>query len=305
MKKVLLLIVTAVLLVVTLTACQSKKTLSQSLLRQWESEQVLSYDVFDGGTDGKPIGKMTLTMQYLKGATVYVGAKEVKNFKGNRFTYKVDMTFDGAAIVIESEVLTGGDGGFVPKYSYKKVTKNETLVFEINAEYGKKTYDYTLSKDGNSPKNGSVKLSGTYFDNEMIFGLMRAASLDSIDSSVSYSFTVPSVLDDKTKLLDMMLEGKKETYDPSKIGDLLYYFDKSKSDTDGFVDADEADGGNKIPITSAVGFAYYLKNTSKEYEESSVTVTHFVKTDRFSVGDTYLPVYIKQGKLTFVLYSAA
>jgi hypothetical protein len=168
-----------------------------------------------------------------------------------------------------------------PVYSYKKVTENGGLVYEIVGNYRDKDYEYRLT-DKNGEKSGKIKLSGTYFDNEMIFALVRACPLDDRGTNLNFSFNVPSVLDDGAGLTAMKVV--------NAAGNAVAYQKKSAKDG-------ELSESDYIFAENALHFSY----TSAIGKGGGLEM-YYLKTDdfKFAGQPTHIPVKIKQNGLEYI-----
>ncbi|MDR2090938.1 MAG: hypothetical protein LBP62_04725 [Clostridiales bacterium] len=295
MKKVIL-VAAVVILSVILASC-APESVESLLRREWDDylNDSLTYDVYDASDaseDGKysaaPIGQMTLEMRYYSNSPLNtLGHGVIEGFTGNYTTFKMeaDVKKDGGTVKvgIESEAVFSDGSGLKPLRSYKKVTENGVAVYEIAAVYGGKNYEYTL-KNADGVKKGEIKLSGTYFDNEMIFALVRSCPLESKGTGLNFPFKVPSVLDDASKLTAMRVvsaAGNKVTYQRKSAG---------KGE-------EPLTDGDYITREDALRFAYVSAVNPTDGLEM-----YYLKTGDFKAGgeETYIPVRMKQNGLEYV-----
>jgi hypothetical protein len=280
------------LLMFTLTAC-SQQSATALLSRKWDkNRQDFYYDVYET-VDGekKLIGGMRLYMQYYNYTDVETkGRGIIPSFKGHVTAYTVNMTLGGEPVTIESEAVILGDGSFKPKYSYKKITEGDNLVYEINAEYTStwisKNYEYTLKRGGKDDVSGKMKLNGTYYDNEMLFALVRACPLDDMGDDLNLAINVASPLDDLKNMIAMKVinvEGTAVVYQK--------------------VSALEREEGLGEEDFISVSDAKHFKYVPAKNDGSSGMEMFFAKTEDFMFSNkpTYIPVLMRQNGLEYVL----
>lgn len=294
MKKIFLIaaaVSLTVVMTILLSACRTEASIESLLSAAWidnigsNAEQNSFYDVY-GTSDGerKLIGLMNMTVKYYKNEKVSGFSREENNFTGNRTGYTVDMRKDGKRVEIRSEAFFSNAKPFAPLYSYKEVKEDGGLVYEIKAEYSGKNYEYTLTDVGGT-RSGKIKLSGVYFDNEMIFALIRSCPLDDGGSNLDFSFNVPSPLDDPQKLTAM----KVSNLTGGAVEYQKYSLNREEYDEE----------TNVISVTNALHFKY----ASAENGNGGLE-TYYAKLGGYPLGgfvdETYIPVFIKQNGIEYV-----
>ncbi|MDR3263694.1 MAG: hypothetical protein LBT30_05220 [Clostridiales bacterium] len=295
MKKIILTVALLILSVFVLAACTQQKAISDSLKRGWDVNlQTLKYDIFEteqeNGADIKRlIGEMSVTMQRFDKTDVKINDKELKGFSGYKTSYFITMSDGGKAVEIDSQAIFAGTK-MKPQYSYKSVTVDGTLLYEITAAYTAKNYEYSLTQNGETPKSGKIKLKGTYFDNEMIFALLRTCPLEDRGSSFDFAFSVPSVLDDTSGFVDMKIVNAE--------GSSVKYKREDRTEKDGYTDADFV-----IGVDDALHFKYV---PAQDLDYNGMTEMFYAKTNDllFDKKETYIPVYIKQNNIEYIFYQA-
>ncbi|HCU56242.1 MAG TPA: hypothetical protein DIC18_02780 [Clostridiales bacterium] len=226
MKKVILLILVAVLIAlpITLTACSSvsqRSMLMSALVCSEEGSETFIYNVHLPKVNaetkqndyGDPIGTLTMKFEHLSKKSVVLPSEtaESKSVSYGNVNYDLlttTLTFTDSADTIESYCVYNTIG-LSPVYSYKRTfIDGVEKIMQVN--YGNGKYLHALRfENGVKVNDYRHERSGCY-DNEEIYALIRASKISS--SSYSLSFTmVSALLGSET---DIQI-GKKGSYTPS------------------------------------------------------------------------------------------
>ena len=289
MKKIFLAVAVFMLCVFALAACSQNAVSSASLKRRWDTvEQVLRYDAYDQSSDGSEpsIGGMTVTMKRLQSESADLfGAEGTRrdNFNGHKTTYSINVMREGVSVNIEAGALF--DDAFKPVVSYKRVAAGAET-YEIIGKYAKR-YGYILRKNG-VEETGEIKVSGAFYDNEMVFALIRACPIKESGDSFSFLFDVPSVLDNSSKTISMRFV--------KEAGLKTVSYQKRPYDASAAFTGDDLE-------TSDSGYLYkYVPSNDTASEGLSICL---VESDKLPlVGSTFIPVRIAQSGVVYVLYEA-
>ena len=125
--------------------------------------------------------------------TVTIGGESYENSTGTKISYTLDLDNTNDGIISEIFLTTS----FEPLYMYKQIIK-DGVTTSIKGSYSEGKYIYTLTT-GDNTEEKEIKVSGgfmsktTYYDNEMIYYLLRCADLAA--GSYSLTFTCPSPIE--------------------------------------------------------------------------------------------------------------
>lgn len=196
MKKILLTVFTLAMIVclaVGLCACNSATTqgqLENPLGFDHKSEKFV-YDAYDTLNDVH--GEYTvLIVGHEAGETISdFGDSELANVeKGILVTGELKIGGDVSSTGCYFKLVGSSTTYMVPVASYTVHTQDGKETFRLQATYGSKTYDYTRTIDGTAD-SGSIKISGTCFDNNEFHQMLRTISTYS--SGVSLAYNMPLV----------------------------------------------------------------------------------------------------------------
>ncbi len=187
MKKILKIALTVAIIVImaaiALAGCSQVSQLNK-LQAPWANYERYTYELTKSdGTDTQVIGQLVMTVQRLINAAVAINGDDY-TVNGAYATMHLDINAgDGAGDSISSQVVFNMD--FTPVASYR-----QTVIDGVtNTSYVK--YN-TSKKKGTLIFNGEesvFKQEASYYDNEMIYLLIRASDLAASSYSVSFAAT--------------------------------------------------------------------------------------------------------------------
>ncbi len=192
MKKILLTVfalATILCLGLGLVACNNATTQGQleNPLGFDHKSETFVYDALD--TKSGEIGEYTVKIVgYDGGETITdFGDSELANVeKGILVTGKLEFGEDSSSTGCYFKLVGSSTSYMVPVASYTVHTQNGKETFRLQATYGSKSYNYERTVDGKKD-SGSIKISGTYFDNNEFHQMLRTVSTYSSGLSLAYN----------------------------------------------------------------------------------------------------------------------
>jgi len=325
MKKVVILLLITVIAAMPLIfgACGSVSQLdmlSNPYVSGDSGAEVFTYEIKHDGNDA---GTMTLTFKVIKGQDMTIAdptaeSKErtVSSFTGTQLTmsYKMNELFhndEGESVVLYTNA-------YKPVYSYKKlcVTTTEdgklvTTKKEMVVEY-KDKYAYTYFYENDAFKaNSEQKIKNTiYFDNEMIYAVVRASNIT--ESSYSMSFASPNA---STSTLETITISKVDAYNlkvPAFQPDKVAAQEEQSNDQEEAAAAEEeqaetTQSTEETPETVVSTAAYLFRVAISNPYASSYTIllakdSVTVKNSIMNVKNVKKPILqIGEGKFVYTL----
>lgn len=159
-----------------------------------ENAEVFTYKMYH---KDDVVGTMTLTFRKVRGEDVVLpdptaenNERTIASFSGTRLSmaYKMDGVYNDDEGF--SELLYGND--YAPIYNYKHTSIGGT-VKDMCVVYETKYAHTYLYENGEKKTEAEIKIKNTtYFDNEMIYTVVRASNVSS--SSYTMSFYSPNAL---------------------------------------------------------------------------------------------------------------
>ncbi|MBO4554780.1 MAG: hypothetical protein J5713_03270 [Clostridia bacterium] len=207
MKKKLIISVLAIMVIVSaifaLSACNRSASpqgqLSNFLIDH--GKEYFEYDVNDGqGSIGTY--KVTITI-HQNGATINCPEAIENVSKGILVESELDVTKDGKHSVYQTGCyfnLVNGSSLMVPAHTYRIQSEDGNETFRMTGTYDGSTFRYD-KKVGEDTTSGSLKLSGTYFDNNEFQQCLRAVS--TFSTSFNMSFATPLVSLNETAIVNL------------------------------------------------------------------------------------------------------
>ena len=217
MKRKLILSLIAVTLIVAaifaLSACNRNATpqgqLSNFLIDHAKEHFV--YDVRIGiQTDDdvlfsqtESLGTLTVDVKACKsGDTIQCPDDITVNNKGVLIKSKLDINYESKHIVYETACyfnLVNGSSLMVPSYTYRIQKENDNETFRMTGNYQSSTFYYEKkSATDEEPTSGSIKLSGTFFDNNEFHQSLRTVSTYSTSFNMSFSLPLVSTTENQS-----------------------------------------------------------------------------------------------------------
>ena len=193
MKKIVIILVAILVLgavAFSLVACNRATTQGQlSNFLVDHAEETFEYDVKNELTN--ETGTYIVHIKrFQKGATVEDFLEPIQNVEKGilvRGSLTVGTTVYETGCYFN---LTSGTSLMVPARSYRVQTENGNETFRMSGYYDGATFHYEKVVGGNT-SSGSIKVSGTYFDNNEFHQSLRTVS--TYTTSFSFSFAVPLV----------------------------------------------------------------------------------------------------------------
>ncbi len=199
MKKLILsvfIVLTVAVLGVGLTACNSATPQGQlSDLLFTHNHEVFKYDVkcYDVKTQKFADENGTYTARldaFKKGSSVSFGSRTLENVgEGIRVTGELvygDTVYNMGCYY----TLVSGTSYMVPAYSFKIIKEKDVQTFEMQGRYEGSTFECERMI-GKETLKGSIKLSGTIFDNNQIHQILRAIPSSTFSGRMNLSFSTP------------------------------------------------------------------------------------------------------------------
>lgn len=185
MKKIILSLLIIAMTAAVLTGCAP--SISSGLESKWHDYEKYTYDVIK---DNVSAGTLTLESFRLRKEELSIGGKTYPDMTGTKVKYELQMNNDDK---VAAEVFFTVN--FLPKYSYKEIVKSGAKDV-ISAEYTPKKYKYTLTVDGAASPEEEITLGkATFYDNEMVYYVLRSSDFST--KNYSFSFNCPSPMEDR------------------------------------------------------------------------------------------------------------
>ena len=192
MKKILLTIFTLAMILclgVGLAACNNATTQGQleNPLGFDHKSETFVYDAYDTKNDTH--GTYTVRIVgHEAGETISnFGNAELTNVeKGILVTGMLKMGDDVSSTGCYFKLVGSSTTYMIPVASYTVHTEGGNETFRLQATYSTKTYDYERTVNGQKD-SGSIKISGTCFDNNEFHQMLRTVSTYSSGLSLAYN----------------------------------------------------------------------------------------------------------------------
>lgn len=167
-----------------LTGCSAKK--EDLLVSAWQDYEKYIYDVTN--TTGDDIGQLVYISERVTKKDTTIGTILVPSATGTKISYELEIYNNED--YIKSEMLFTSNT-FNPQSVYKETLISGVLT-ETNANYNNSKYNYAITIDGIETSSGEIKCSSPYYDNEMVYYILRSLDM----KGESFSFSVPSPLEE-------------------------------------------------------------------------------------------------------------
>lgn len=213
MKKKLIISVLAIMVIIgaifALSACNRSASpqgqLSNFLIDH--NKEHFEYDVKDGQT---LLGTYTVDVTlYPNGSSINCPTQIENVSKGVLVESVLDVTKDGKHSVYQTGCyfnLVNGSSLMVPAHTYRIQTEDGVETFRMTGTYDGSTFRYDKTV-GEEQSNGTLKLSGTYFDNNEFQQCLRSVS--TFSTSFSMSFATPLVSPNETANVSLTVSCSK------------------------------------------------------------------------------------------------
>lgn len=198
MKKIVL-VTTIILIISTLFLSGCSAAVQDTLQSRWQDYEKYIYEV---SLDNAAIGTLTLEStrnKSLNGVTpdVTIGESTYNNLIGTKIRYELKINDSADSIISEVFFSTR----FAPIYSHKTIIRND-ITTTIDANYSGDKYNYKTTVNGEET-TGVIGLKAPFYDNEMVYYILRSADMS--DNKFSFTFNVPSPLEEKAQSITTTL----------------------------------------------------------------------------------------------------
>jgi len=188
MKKILTILIIVGILSVSLAGCSTP--IESTISSAWKAYENYTYEVKD---DSGIVGTLNYSSERFDNQTLTLGGTTYENMSGTKIWY--DLVINNSTDKVSAEVYYT-TSPYRPFYSYKEIL-NKGISTVITAKYSGNDYKYTINIDGTEKSDELSVKKMTYYDNEMVYYIIRSTDL----TSKNYSFTinVPSPQENKVQ----------------------------------------------------------------------------------------------------------
>lgn len=259
MKKVTITIFAIVLVVAlgcSLAACNSATAQGQleNPLGFDHNKETFVYDALN--TYDGSLGKYTVKIEgFESGATVpNFGNAELENVeKGILVTGELEIDEDRSLSGCYFKLVGSSTTYMVPYASYNVQYSGDKEIFRLQATYGSKTYNYERTVNGQTD-NGSIKVSGTCFDNNEFHQMLRTISTYS--NGLTLAYTMPLVTSTEALAVNITATSSSTAKVATPFTNLLVKEDNEKRYPDG-MDCYVVKINRSTQVTGASQTLYY------------------------------------------------
>ncbi|MGI6701131.1 MAG: hypothetical protein ACOX3U_01510 [Christensenellales bacterium] len=183
MKKLTVIVIIA-LIVLSLSGCA--ESVESTFTSNWHKYEKYIYDVYENGKAGEKVGELVIISERLTNQDVKIGDKNYKSITGTYISYELQLDNSDDSVFAETFFNTN----FQSVASYKHIKADKETI--IIAEYKGGKYIYTMTTDGE--KSGDeIKLKAPYYDNEIVYYILRSADLNIKNFSFTFNCPMPQI----------------------------------------------------------------------------------------------------------------